>query len=215
MNDIVYNKQYDLWVPTFEPRLMNKDWFEKTYRTMDRNTREAIRRTKEKKVCVQAGGHLGIWPKYLSRFYDKVITFECDPILFNCVKKNTGDKVICIEAALGNKNAKSNLYRTGKSGTATLARNEKRIKSYDVVQINEKTLDSYNLDRCDTIFLDIERHEVNALEGAEKTIKKYRPIIQTELHDQSKEDIIKKLEEYDYKSIGRAGSRDEVFRYNG
>lgn len=39
------------------------------------------------------------------------------------------------------------------------------------------TIDSLNLPRCDLLHLDVEEFEPNVLQGAEKTIAKYKPVI--------------------------------------
>jgi hypothetical protein len=32
-----------------------------------------------KQVCFQAGGHVGVWPMKLAKFFNHVFTFEPDP----------------------------------------------------------------------------------------------------------------------------------------
>ena len=45
----------------------------------------ALNYTKQNKVCIQAGGNVGVWPKKLSTIFDVVYTFEPDPENFNCL----------------------------------------------------------------------------------------------------------------------------------
>lgn len=47
--------------------------------------------------------------------------------------------------------------------------------------VNMETLDSYNFTDVDIIKIDVEGTELKVLKGAERTIKKYKPIIQCEL----------------------------------
>lgn len=209
--EIVYNEQYDLYVPAFEPRLMNKDWFKKTFDNIGRELKLVVDRTRgnHEKVCVQAGGHLGIYPKYLSRHFDEVYTFEADPVLFECVKKNIGNRnITAINAALSNKHGMATFHRTGKSGAGSLVPN---MGKFDTIQVNTICIDSLDLPHCDAICLDIERGEPAALIGAYETIKKFKPIIQVEMHDKSRKEIDTILRNMNYKFLMKAGSRDEVY----
>ena len=43
---------------------------------------------KTKRVCIQAGGNLGIWPKKLSTIFDSVYTFEPDLENWQALEKN-------------------------------------------------------------------------------------------------------------------------------
>jgi FkbM family methyltransferase len=51
------------------------------------------------------------------------------------------------------------------------------------VDVAVTTLDSHNLEDVDIIKIDVEGYELYVLQGAEQTITKYRPIIQTEIRD--------------------------------
>jgi len=56
----------------------------------------------------------------------------------------------------------------------------KRNEGYPRVQIDQRTLDSYNFDDVDIIKIDTEGYELLVLEGANDTIKRNRPIVQIE-----------------------------------
>ena len=187
---IVYNKEYDLYVPSYESRLMDPGFFEKTFRSLKRDTSLVIRNAPDKRVCIQAGGYLGIWPNHLSHHFDTVYTFEPNPVLFNCLVRNTSKNtnISCIKSALGNNNDSQEFFQAHKSGADTLSPNVSGTytKSYLVNMIR---IDDLVIDNVDAIILDIERSEVNALKGAARTIERCRPIIQVEAHDKTKESI--------------------------
>ena len=209
---ISYNEQYDLYVPDFEPRLMDKDWFIKTFNNIGRELLYIIEATRgdNEKICVQAGAHLGIYPKYLSKHFDEVFTFEPDPILYDCVKKNIiGANITAINAALSDTHKSVDFYRTGKSGTGTLDPNQ-GFKG-EIFKVSTMTIDSLDLQGCDALLLDIERHESKALLGAVETIRKFSPIIQVEMHDDSKEEINDTHRAIGYHFVTRAGSRDQIY----
>ena len=56
----------------------------------------------EKRVCVQAGGNVGVYPLALSKVFGEVITFEPDEDNFECLHKNvTYDDALVFFGALG------------------------------------------------------------------------------------------------------------------
>ena len=210
MHKIVFNSQYNLWVPSDEPRLLQKDWFEKTMKTVDRDTAFTINHSKGRNVCVQAGACFGIWPQRLAKTYGTVVTFEPDPVLFSCVERNTDPlKVMAINAALGANQDTVTFYRA-KHGTGTTVPNPNNVptSTYNVHQV---TIDSLDLEACDAIILDIERGEPDALRGAVQTIRTFKPPIQVELHDKSKDEINDVLVSMGYSLAARVGSRDAVY----
>jgi FkbM family methyltransferase len=64
--------------------------------------------------------------------------------------------------------------------TTVSGKDIKRNEGYARVEIDQKTLDSYNFEDVDIIKIDVEGYELLILEGASDTIKRNRPIIQIE-----------------------------------
>jgi FkbM family methyltransferase len=54
-------------------------------------------------------------------------------------------------------------------------------KSQHIVQVPARTIDSYDFEDVDAIKIDVEGSELFVIEGAEKTIDKYRPSVQVEI----------------------------------
>lgn len=211
---IKYNGQYELWCPGFEPRLLQKDWFKKTFNNIERELATMINLTRgsREKVCIQAGGHIGIYPIYLSTHFDTVYTFEPDPITFQCLDKNKGLRNIkAVNAGLSNFNEGKKFYRSGKSGGGTFFPDFEAGVEFEEFTVAVMRIDDLCLNTCDAIFLDIEWGERQALEGAKETIAAHKPFIQVEVHKDSKERIDDILTEYGYKYLTKAGSRDEVY----
>jgi FkbM family methyltransferase len=126
-------------------------------------------------VVVQAGGNLGMYPKLLAQSFERVITFEPDPLNFyvlnlNCPEPNITKFNAGLGASTGNvglsRPVKHNVGMHKVSGDGHIP-----IVSIDVM---------LELDRLDLLMLDIEGYELHALKGAEKTILKHRPVIFTE-----------------------------------
>ena len=129
----------------------------------------------ERKVAVQAGGNVGLWPREMARYFERVVTFEPDSLNIQCFKRNVlAENVTLFEAALGDK-----------AESKGLARNADNCGAHYLVDGDEfqtVTIDSLQLDACDLIQLDIEGFELMALRGAERTIEKFHPTICLELN---------------------------------
>jgi FkbM family methyltransferase len=126
-----------------------------------------------RKVCVQAGGNFGVWPYFLSEHFDQLVTFEPEPEVNWCMRKNLAsrDNISIFNTGLGAENTR-----------ATIIPAEGRNKGAQWLKFGEgdipvTTLDSLNMTGLDYLQLDIEGAEPFALEGAKETIAKFRPII--------------------------------------
>lgn len=129
-------------------------------------------------VAVQAGGAYGIWPLRLAALFGVVYTFEPDHYNFSCLAWNTRDcsNVVRMQAALGcgpelvgvvrdpseANNAGAGYVQEGRGGVPTVQ------------------LDHLGLHACDLLCLDVEGHELYALQGARQTVIEYRPVVMLE-----------------------------------
>lgn len=135
---------------------------------------------KNKRVCVQAGGNGGLWPDHLAQIFERVYTFEPDPINFRCLVHNVArENVVFMQAALG-------------AGPSFIAmdrwcgpENPGANRVQDGGHIPVIALDSLQLTNVDLIQLDIEGYELNALNGAKETIDRCRPVVCLELRNHS------------------------------
>ncbi len=171
---IEYREDFKLWWPDWDTKTeRNHAYILAHLKDMD----YAISQCKSWNLCIQAGGHAGLWPRRLMGTFQQVISFEPDPDLYACLAANTGSQgltnLTIANAALGEVEGTAFLKRSGSSGT-------NRINEADGFQVDVMTIDSLGLDFCDAIFLDVEHYEFQALLGAQETIKKYRPVIQIE-----------------------------------
>ena len=170
---------------------------------------EILTHTKGRKLALQAGGNVGVWPQKLAESFTDVITLEPDRENFTCLEMNvTAKNVRSINAALGD--------ARGKAG---LSRDESNIGAHYIVDGEEFTvmrIDDLRLPSCDLICLDIEGYELNALKGGVKTIEKFKPTIVCEdkglsLRYGSREgDIAEFLAHFGYRPIAKL-HRDVVF----
>lgn len=127
-----------------------------------------------RRTVIQAGGNVGVWAAKLAESgFRRVHTFEPDPANYACMERNlTADNVRMYFAALGNE-----------IGTVSMVRDEDNcgasfVKAGSDVPVMR--IDDLILDACDLICLDIEGYELHALQGAKRTIGKFRPVIVAE-----------------------------------
>lgn len=130
-------------------------------------------------LCIQAGGHVGLWPRALAESFDVVLTFEPDPALFECLKGNTK----------GWANITAKPLALGASSNSATMRTDKKAGSWAIdaagtvpvsmVSIDEE-LAAIGWPRCDAIVLDIEGYEVEALKGAAETLERFHPVVHVE-----------------------------------
>jgi FkbM family methyltransferase len=129
---------------------------------------------------VQAGGHCGLYPYKYSNWFEKVYTFEPHPENFYCLNKNIiNDNVIKINLALGEKEDYINLVDPSKYS----ASNTGGYTVNGAGDIKMIPLDSYVLEGCDLLHLDLEGFEWFALKGSVKTVKEFKPILVLETND--------------------------------
>ena len=108
-----------------------------------------------------------------------VMGFEPHPSHFcvaayNCQGKN----ILLYHTALGNKTGNIELKNfdenaAGNYGDLTTLTDDIE----DVIKVPLKKLDSFNLEKCTLMKIDVEGAELDVLKGANKTIKKFRPVI--------------------------------------
>lgn len=168
----------------------------------------ALKYCKQRRVCVQAGGHAGFWPKKLAEHFDHVHTFEPERALFECLKRNcTAPNVTAHANGLG--------PRTGLfSFKSHISAGSWRIDPAGDHQVMLYTIDSLDIKNCDAILLDIEGFEVEALHGAVATIIRCSPTILVELLPRSKDGIERFLYNMGYGQVARYG-RDGIWTLGG
>jgi FkbM family methyltransferase len=202
MDEITFREEFGLWWPVSEQG-------EKLYnymlnRVTDCDVVAGLTRTRG--VVVQAGGFIGMWPARLAQHFVRVLTFEPRITHFKALKKNIEHlpNVRAFNCGLGP--YEGEVPFLPKNGGCSTVREggEGRIK---VV-----TIDSLNLSRCDAIYLDIERYELQALDGAQETIKKFHPLIALEFKEDTQKEYIDYLKKLGYKLVTRVHG-DWIFKH--
>lgn len=126
--------------------------------------------------AVQAGGNMGVWPWLLAKKFKGVLTFEPDPVCFECLEYNTRglDNVTAYRMGL----MEDTTFCTLKNDTPNnLGAQYLQAGGGDIMATS---IDAQMLDACDLIYLDIEGAEMSALKGAVETISLFKPVIVVE-----------------------------------
>lgn len=167
----------------------------------------AIGACKRFRTAVQAGGNIGYWPLRMAQSFARVITFEPEPMMFDCLARNLAGhpNVTAQRAALGE--------RTGRCGIERLSFGAHFVTSGDTTDI--VPLDRLGIIDLDLLQLDIEGYEIFALRGAAHTIDRCRPIIQVEILGRAEfaerdKAVLAFMTGRRYREIRRTG-RDYVF----
>jgi FkbM family methyltransferase len=164
----------------------------------------------ERRVAVQAGGNVGVWPKRLAEHFQHVITFEPDPRNWACLVRNVREpNVLGFNVALGERAGEVSIHHDDQNCGASY------VEPGDTVKV--KTLDEFELDWCDLLQLDVEGFEFKALRGARQTIERCSPVIVVELkglgdrYGDPDERVVEWLSELGYTRVGDA-HRDVIFK---
>jgi len=144
----------------------------------------------DKTFVVTAGGNCGLYTRQYAKHFKVVYAFEPDPLNFHCMVNNSqSHNVVKMQCALGAENKMIAMNTTERTNVGVYT----VVDDMEGCYIPMMTLDSMNLPGCNLLQLDVEGYEFKALSGAEKTIKKYRPIIVIETVEGSTLELMKKL----------------------
>ncbi len=167
---------------------------------------------KNKRTIIHAGGNVGAYTLKFAEAFETVYVFEPDVTNFKGLCMNTADheNVFQFRAALGSKASQVSITNDTPENCGTF-----RVKEDGNIPVI--TIDSLGLTDIDCIHLDVEGYEMNALLGAENTIKLHRPLIVVEWLDHGKnygwdkKDIMNFLLDMGYNQMKQIGS-DMMFK---
>lgn len=168
-----------LWVPDGEVWLAVS---ERAQRTAARQYATMLP-PERRRLVVQAGGNVGIFPQELAKTFARVITAEPDPKNFACLARNT-EKMSNIgrfELALGTTGGKTEIVHVADNcGRSHISANLSANSGDAPATV--WPIDDFELDECDLIQLDVEGYEMHVIYGALETIDRLRPVIVLELN---------------------------------
>jgi FkbM family methyltransferase len=167
----IYPEINNLWWPRYDHLCWE---YMHQYRISPEFFEEVMSHCDSRSVAVQTGGNCGQYVRQLSKLFGTVYTFEPDPVNFLCLTLNSGNNVIKTQACVGNDKKFVNLNRTTDAGA---------VHVEGQGNIPTVIIDELDLPACGLIQLDIEGYEYFALLGAQRTIKKYHPILMIEWYE--------------------------------
>ena len=206
------------WIPpkTLEEKVRDfivPDWL----RIRERAWREKRKGEKEIKIipnllvncnrAIDIGANVGVWSYWLSKYAKQVESFEPNPKIFNALKNIKIKNVNSYNIALSNKSGSVDLLvPKGSKGFSNQGASLSSIKvqgEHKRISIEAKCLDEYNFLDVDFIKIDVEGHEHEVIEGAQETIKKFKPTMVIEMEEKHNqipiEDQISSVEKLGYK----------------
>ena len=154
-------------------------------------------------VVYDVGGHVGyysILSSVLAGPTGKVFVFEPRPLNVSFLKRhiriNGVENVTLIEAAVSDKSGNASFEDETGSGTGHLS-------AHGNLKVETIVLDEFangDLHPCpDFLKIDIEGGEIDALNGARKTIESSRPVMLIATHGKTELDfVLEYLQQYDY-----------------
>lgn len=154
--------------------------------------------------AIQAGGNAGIHPIVLSDYFERVYTWEPEPINFAAMTENLARRqianVVPINGALGREEGRCglNIWPPNRGAVSTTMGDE----------VTVEPLDPWNLEPVRFIQLDVEGDELDVLAGAKELIKRYAPYIMLEVrgHKVSRGTVDRYMKRLDYIEVDRSDS---------
>ena len=161
--------------------------------TLDRNS-----------IFIDVGANIGYFSMLASSIIKegRIIAFEPSSLNYKVLAENAKGSVIRpFKIALSNKNGYSRLFVGKKSSGWYSLTGTGRYEKIKISRFDELKL---RLQRIDLIKIDVERHELEVLEGMKKSLIKYSPKVVCEVDDTTKEKIVRFMAK-----IGYCGDRFE------
>lgn len=147
------------------------------YQTIHRNT--ILNYIKEHKPnlknCIDIGSHIGFWSKDFTENFNHTYAFEPIPQVRDCYVRNmVNSNYTLYPYGLGREEKKIMVLYNPKETGNTHASDKGNL------EIEVRTLDSFDLNYIDYIKIDAEGYEIESLIGAQKLIEKCKPFIHIE-----------------------------------
>jgi FkbM family methyltransferase len=131
---------------------------------------------KQNRTFVDVGANVGGYSLRAASWDMKVYAFEPNPDNLFLLRRNIEINKVSVEVlpfALGSRAGKARLAPNG--GVSRIVKNEG-------VEVEMRTLDSFDLPGADLLKVDVEGYELEVIRGAKKTLEKYHPVVVIEMH---------------------------------
>jgi FkbM family methyltransferase len=124
-----------------------------------------------RRVCIDVGGHVGLWSMWLARAFGQVHAFEPAARHADLFRHNVPDGNVTLhEVALGEEPGVCEVRWHGESsGDAFI--------EPGVGDVEVRTLDSFGFTKVDFIKIDVEGFELQVVAGGRETLMRNRPMV--------------------------------------
>lgn len=172
---------------------------------------------REIEIFIDIGSHMGFYTINLSKVVKKVYSFE--PIVENYnqliknIKINDYQNIETYNLALSNTKSMVEMWVPNKDKTGGFSiynKTDEELRLYKLNKLHKKKVSCELLDsllsfkdKKISIKIDVERHEKNVIDGAKNLLKKNNVLIQVEIFESRKDEIIKILGKMNYKLINK------------
>lgn len=138
--------------------------------------------------ALDIGANVGIFSRDFATRFDEVVAFEPMPRVRECLELNVPSNVRVEPYAIADQLGTLQMYPTAKNSGGSFICNHPQImvpegaklKPNRTIEVEVRTIDSFNFDAVDLIKLDIQGAEYAALVGAHETILRHRPVVMVE-----------------------------------
>jgi FkbM family methyltransferase len=168
-----------IWLPDGEKHF--PEWMDRNGEMVDgkgtyqiKKWRACIPHIKQWRVAVDVGAHVGLWSMQMTKRFENVFAFEPVNAFRECFYKNAwmrGVKLFpyALGAAPGRVAMKTPPLEGGLDTGGTHVCGDGDIEM--------RTLDSFNLQHVDFVKIDCEGYELQVVEGAVETLKRWKPCV--------------------------------------
>ena len=187
----MHTREENGWhVPYYETKLSGscRPYFHVHYRDWDKiKTTIFSIPDKERHTFIDVGANIGLISVPAKQYFKRVYAIEPEPITATCLRynmdndtngMNTGKHFI-YEAAAGRKKDIIDLYGPAEPNTSGYMTTTKQARWHSK-KVKQIAIDTLGLSHCDFMKLDVQGAEMDAILGAEQTLRLYKPFIYIE-----------------------------------
>lgn len=154
-----------------------------SYQARERDAAYAY--VKDWTAVIDLGANVGLFSRPFSAKFKTVWAFEPIPQIRDCLTRNVGANVNVMPYAVADKPGVLGMHRLVKGCGGSFIFNHPDIPPPNAetppdhrrVDVEVRTVDSFEIQNVGLIKLDIQGAEYLALKGAEQTVKRWRPVI--------------------------------------